>query len=125
MVGGFLLFRRLVLFCFGLVLVVDVWGGVRLYFWLIYVDWNGIGIGVVEDWCACSLLGRAGLFSRGGNLTARNGDTALLVACRNGHIEAARLLVEKGANMEAQNGSAASRVFPGDAVASDLGFCIP
>ena len=70
--------------------------------------------GVAEDRCACSLPGRAGLFSRGGNLTARDGDTALLVACRNGDIEAARLLVEKGANMDAQNGSAASRVFPGE-----------
>ena len=48
-----------------------------------------------------------------------------MVACENGHIEFARLLVEKGANMDAQDESAASRVFPGDAVASDLGFCIP
>ena len=48
-----------------------------------------------------------------------------MMACENGHIEAARLLVEKGANLEAQDTSAASRVFPGDAVASDLGFCIP
>ena len=81
--------------------------------------------GVAEDRCACSLPGRAGLFSRGGNLTARLGSTALLLACREGHIEIARLLVEKGANMDAQDESAASRVFPGDAVASDLGFCIP
>ena len=81
--------------------------------------------GVVEDRCACSLLGRAGLFSRGGNLTARHGSTALLVVCSNGHIEAARLLVDKGANMDSHTKSAASRVFPGDAVASDLGFCIP
>ena len=68
---------------------------------------------------------RAGIFFREGTLTARNGSTALLVVCSNGHIEAARLLVEKGANMDAQNKSAASRVCPGDAVASDLGFCIP
>ena len=57
--------------------------------------------------------------------TARSGETALIRACEKGHIEAARLLVEKGANMDAQNESAASRVFPGDAVASDLGFSIP
>ena len=71
-------------------------------------------------------LGERGIVSREeAERTARFGRTALLVACENGHLEIARLLVEKGANMDAQNKSAASRVFPGDAVASDLGFCIP
>ena len=84
-----------------------------------------VSYGVAEDRCAWSDLGRAGLVSRGGKRTARDGYTALIWACALGRIEAARLLVEKGANMEAQDESAASRVFPGDAVASDLGFCIP
>ena len=48
-----------------------------------------------------------------------------MCACKKGRIEAARLLVEKGANMEAQDESAASRVFPGDAVASEVGSAIP
>ena len=56
-------------------------------------------------------LGRAGIFSRGGKLTAREGWTALMYACVNGHIECARLLVEKGADVNANNGCAASCVF--------------
>ena len=52
------------------------------------------------------------------NLTARNGETALMWACASGDIEAARLLVEKGADVEAQDESAASCVC-GGAVASD------
>ena len=65
-------------------------------------------------------LGRAGIFSRGGKLTARDGLTALMYACKEGHIECARLLVEKGADVNAKDtSSAASCVFSGDAVASD------
>ena len=75
--------------------------------------------------CACSALGGLESSREEAKLTGRNGWTALMYACKGGHVEAARLLVEKGANMDAQNKSAASRVFPGDAVASDLGFCIP
>ena len=63
--------------------------------------------------------GRAGIFSRGGKLTARSGWTALMYACEGGHIECARLLVEKGADVNAKNWFAASCVFSGDAVASD------
>ena len=63
-------------------------------------------------------LGRAGIFSRGGKLTARYGRTALMYACEEGHIECARLLVEKGADVNAKARSAASCV-SGDAVASD------
>ena len=44
------------------------------------------------------------------NLTARNGWTALMWACENGHIEAARLLMEKGANIDAKDRSAATIV---------------
>ena len=49
---------------------------------------------------------RAGIFSRGGKLTARDGRTALMYACEKGHIEAARLLVDKGADVNVQNKSA-------------------
>ena len=63
--------------------------------------------------------GRAGIFSRGGKLTARDGWTALMYACEKGDIECARLLVEKGADVNAKAKSAASCVFSGDAVASD------
>ena len=56
-------------------------------------------------------LGRAGIFSRGGKLTARFWWTALMFACREGHIECARLLVEKGADVNAKDESAASCVF--------------
>ena len=38
--------------------------------------------------------------------TARSGKTALMKACLNGHIEAARLLVDKGADLNAQDRSA-------------------
>ena len=62
---------------------------------------------------------RAGIFSRGGKLTARDGQTALMYACEEGHIECARLLVEKGADVNAKAKSAASCVFSGDAAASD------
>ena len=74
--------------------------------------------GVAEDRCAWSDLGRAGLVSRGGKRTARSGYTALISACAYGHTEAARLLVEKGADLEAQITSAGNCV-SGDAVASD------
>ena len=50
--------------------------------------------------------GRAAIFSRGGKLTARDGMTALMYPCEKGDIECARLLVEKGADMNAQNKSA-------------------
>ena len=56
-------------------------------------------------------LGRAGIFSRGGKLTARDGRTALMYACEGGHIECARLLVEKGADLNAKDKCAASCVF--------------
>ena len=39
-------------------------------------------------------------------------------ACEHGHVEAARLLLQKGANINAQDLSAASCIC-GDAVASD------
>ena len=63
--------------------------------------------------------GRAGIFSRGGKLTARSGWTALVYACWRDDVEFARLLVEKGADVNAKTKSAASCVFSGDAVASD------
>ena len=44
------------------------------------------------------------------NFTARSGETALTLACENGHIEAARLLVEKGADIDAKVESAATIV---------------
>ena len=62
--------------------------------------------------------GRAEIFSRGGKLTARDGRTALMCACGEGDIECVRLLVEKGADVNAKAESAASCV-SGDAVASD------
>ena len=44
--------------------------------------------------------------------SARHGWTSLMWACDlRGHVEIARLLVEKGANLEAQNMSYASSVF--------------
>ena len=71
--------------------------------------------------------GRAGIFSRGGKLTARRiyvnnddysrrrdyfeGVTALMYACEEGDIECARLLVEKGADVNARDTCAASCVF--------------
>ena len=66
---------------------------------------------VVEDRCASFDLGRSGILSRGGKLTVRLGKTALMFACEKGDIEAARLLVEKGADVNAQTKSAANRVF--------------
>ena len=69
-------------------------------------------------------LGRAGIFSRGGKLTARDGWTALKHACKKGDVECARFLVEKGADVDAKDKCAASCV-SGDAVASDpdCAFC--
>ena len=49
---------------------------------------------------------RGGIFSRGDQFTARDGMTALMYPCEKGDIECARLLVEKGADMNAQNKSA-------------------
>ena len=43
--------------------------------------------------------------------TARSGATALIRACEEGHIEAARLLVDKGADLNVQNKSAWTFVF--------------
>ena len=54
--------------------------------------------------------GRAGIFSRGGKLTARDGWTALIHACEKGDVEFARLVVEKGADVNAKSECAASRV---------------
>ena len=66
---------------------------------------------VVEDRRACSGSGRAGAVSREeAERTARSGRTALICACANGHIEAARLLVEKGADLDAKDESAATIV---------------
>ena len=62
--------------------------------------------------------GRAGIFSRGGKLTARDGRTALMYACENGDIDCARLLVEKGADVNAQATSSATCA-PVGAVSSD------
>ena len=56
-------------------------------------------------------LGRAGIFSRGGKLTARLGRTALMDACEKGHIECARLLMDKGADVDQKDECAASCVF--------------
>ena len=56
-------------------------------------------------------LGRAGIFSRGGKLTARDGRTALMYACEKGDVEFTRLLVEKGADVNAKGKCAASCVF--------------
>ena len=56
-------------------------------------------------------LGRAGIFSRGGKLTARDGRTALMYACEKGDVEFARLLVEKGADVDEKDECAASCVF--------------
>ena len=61
---------------------------------------------------------RGGIFSRGDQFTARYGVTALMFACEKGDIECARLLVEKGADVNAKGTSAASCV-SGDAVAFD------
>ena len=49
-----------------------------------------------------------------------------MYACEKGDVEFARLLVEKGADVEAKTKSAASCVFSGDAVASDpdSAFCL-
>ena len=52
-------------------------------------------------------LGGAGIVSREeAKRTARSGWTALILACEKGHIEAARLLVDKGADVNVQNLSA-------------------
>ena len=56
-------------------------------------------------------LGRAGIFSRGGKLTARSGWTALVYACWRDDVEFARLLVEKGADVDEKDKCAASCVF--------------
>ena len=66
--------------------------------------------GVLEDRCACSDHGRV-VFPAEGNSLRRDGKTALMWACENGRVESARVLVEKGANVEAQDMSAASSVF--------------
>ena len=50
--------------------------------------------------------------------------TALLWACVKGHIEPARLLVDKGADVNAKDRSAWTCV-SGDAVASEVGSAIP
>ena len=68
---------------------------------------------------------RAEIISRGGKLTARNGETALMRACVKGHIEAARLLVDKGADVNVQNTKSAWTCVSGDAVASEVGSAIP
>ena len=81
---------------------------------------------VVEDQRAGFGSGRGGIYSREeAERTARSGYTALMWACENGHIEAARLLVDKGADLNAQDTTSAWTCVSGDAVASDLGFCIP
>ena len=55
---------------------------------------------------------RGGIFSRGDQFTARYGVTALMFACEKGDIECARLLVEKGADVNTKDlRSAASCVF--------------
>ena len=47
------------------------------------------------------------------NFTARYGRTALMWACEKGHIEAARLLVDKGADLNAKDTESAwTFVFP-------------
>ena len=74
--------------------------------------------GVVEDRCACSALGGLDSSREEAKLTGRYGRTALILACGKGHVEAARLLVEKGADVNAKAESAAHYVW-GDAVASD------
>ena len=66
--------------------------------------------GVVEDRCACSALGGLDSSREEAKLTGRYGRTALIWACENGHIEAARLLVDKGADLNVQNESAWTRV---------------
>ena len=56
--------------------------------------------------------GRAGIFPRGGKLTARYGRTALMYACEKGDVECAGLVVEKGADVNTKDlRSAASCVF--------------
>ena len=66
---------------------------------------------VVEDRCAYCGSGRGGIVSREeAERTARSGATALMLACAKGHIEAARLLVDKGADVNAQDKSAWTRV---------------
>ena len=53
--------------------------------------------GVVEDRCAWSDLGRAGIVSRGGKRTASYGWTALPWACKNGHRAVVEYLLTVGA----------------------------
>ena len=43
--------------------------------------------------------------------SARFGWTSLMLACEKGHVEIVRLLVEKGADLEARSKSAAVSVF--------------
>ena len=52
--------------------------------------------------------GRAGIFSRGGKLTARDGWTALMYACEKGDVECAGLVVENGADVNAKDTSSAA-----------------
>ena len=63
---------------------------------------------VVEDRRACCGSGRGveTVSREEAERTARSGATALMGACANGHIEAARLLVDKGADVNVQDSSA-------------------
>ena len=89
--------------------------------WRLAADWWTRRKGCAR---ACQLLAVWLVSCREEANFARSGHTALILACRNGHIEFARLLVEKGADVNARDESAANCAC-GDAVASDLGFCIP
>ena len=67
---------------------------------------------VVEDQRAGSGSGRGveTVSREEAERTARYGETALMLACAKGHIEAARLLVDNGADVNAQDTSAWTRV---------------
>ena len=81
---------------------------------------------VVEDRRACSGSGRGGIVSREeAERTARSGYTALMRACEKGHIEAARLLVDKGADLNAKENESAWTCVSDDAAASEVGSAIP
>ena len=83
---------------------------------------------VVEERCAYSGSERGveTVSREEAERTARSGATALMWACENGHIEAARLLVDKGADVNVQNTrTSAWTCVSGDAVASEVGSAIP
>ena len=56
--------------------------------------------------CTCRRCGCCSRRARRGRAPTTSGTTPLMLACRNGHVEAARLLLEKGAAVDAKTRTA-------------------